>query len=133
MDRSHSTVNDDSPAISLEIQASRNGHHGPELLSFCLVPGWMPPREQEEADVDHSKHGTTYHELTHLTEKELRRRVDLLMAHDHEPLTASDYRNELNRRAADRQTTWLVRLTWVIAALTVVLTIATVVLLIRGG
>jgi hypothetical protein len=98
----------------------------------------MTSQGKEEADLDHSKHRTTYHELTHLTEKDLRQRVDLLMAHDHEPLTANDYRNELNRREAAHQNQRLEALTETLVVLTrrlhsltvgvVVLTIVLVVL-----
>jgi hypothetical protein len=103
-----------------------------------LMPGWMTPQGKEVADLDHSKHGTTYHELTHLDEKVLRQRVDLLMAHDHEPLTASDYRNELDRRETMHQNQRLESLTETLVVLTrrlhsltiwiVVLTIVLVVL-----
>jgi len=62
-------------------------------------------------------------QLRSLSDDELVRRHDVLMNPDIGIgfLGPDDYLAELNRRAADRQTTWLVRLTWVIAALTVVL------------
>jgi hypothetical protein len=78
--------------------------------------------EKHEA-TEQAMRGITLRELRELSEVEIVRRYDLLM----DPYTGSgwlgpdDYRAELDRRVTERQTTWLVRLTWIIAVLTVVL------------
>jgi hypothetical protein len=64
----------------------------------------------------------TYQQFIALTDDELRRRI---VAPDPEIgigfYSVEDYRDELNRRVAERQTRWLIWLTMVIAFLTLVL------------
>jgi hypothetical protein len=44
----------------------------------------------------------------------------------------ADFRNELTQRGIERQGRRLEKLTWALVALTIVITVATVVLLVRG-
>jgi hypothetical protein len=75
--------------------------------------------------------------LVHRVQERQREEIILALCRtsltDHAGASVTGNRDELNRRVAERQTTWLVWLTWVIAALTVVLTVSTLALLVRGG
>jgi len=75
------------------------------------------------AEVQETWQGMSLQQLRSLTDEKLVHRYDVLMDRENGIgiLGPDEYLAELNRRAADRQTTWLVRLTWVIAALTVAL------------
>jgi hypothetical protein len=89
----------------------------------------VDPRDRPECQRYIELISTPLATIRTLPKDELVRRYDELLALDH-PLCSvqrlyivgpDDYRDELNRRVAERQTTWLVRLTWVIVILTAVL------------
>jgi hypothetical protein len=86
-------------------------------------------------DVQRATYGVTLRDLRAFSDDEIVRRHDLHM----DPMAGEgalgpeDYRAEVDRRVAERQTTWLIRLTWVIAFLTVIIAVATIALYLRGG
>ena len=83
-------------------------------------------KEQEERDdFDRITRGTSLRELQKLPEAELVRRCDHLLASPrlHLMLGPDAYLDELTRRKTERQTTWVIRLTWIIAVLTLVLVV----------
>jgi hypothetical protein len=89
--------------------------------------GWVMSIEREEReereDFDRITRGTSLRELQKLPEAELVRRCDHLLASPrlHLMLGPDAYLDELTRRRTDRQTAWVIRLTWVIAVLTFIL------------
>jgi hypothetical protein len=88
--------------------------------------GWLVTEAEWKAEheaFEQASRGMTLRKLRALSDDELISYYDPLMAPRQNAFVSGpdDYLNELRRRETDRQTTWLVRLTWVIAALTVVL------------
>ena len=84
------------------------------------------------ADVRRITQETTYRELINLRDDELARRFDLLLSVGYHELTIDHYRDEIQRRAIAKQSQRLEWLTGALVALTIVITIATVALLVRG-
>ena len=72
----------------------------------------------------------SYSEFHALSKEELARGYSVLLQNDRGVLAldVEAYREEIDRRVAERQTAWLVRLTWALVVLTVVVAIATLVL-----
>ncbi len=78
---------------------------------------------EEREDFDRITRGTSLRELQELPESELVRRCDHLLASPrlHLMLGPDAYLDELTRRKTERQTTGVIRLTWIIAVLTLIL------------
>ena len=86
----------------------------------------------DEQEVPHAWRQMTLSQLRALPMRELERRCDVMLQADRGifALGAEDYLAERERRTSERQTTWPVRLTWALVTLTIVITIATVALLV---
>jgi len=91
-------------------------------------------RREEQDEFDRITRGTSLRQLRDLSEEELIRRYDFLLASPrlHLMLGPDEYLNELTRRETERQSKRLEWLTWALVALTIMITIATVALLVRG-
>ena len=78
--------------------------------------------------------GTSFSEFRTLPEAELERRFEALARSGEADFLfgPGDYLNELTRRETVRQNKRLERLTWALFLLTIVITVATAVLLVRG-
>jgi len=77
----------------------------------------------DEQEVPHAWRQMSLAQLRALPMRDLEQRCDVMVQADRGVLAlgAEDYLAELERRRSERQTTWLIRLTWVIAFLTAVL------------
>ena len=77
--------------------------------------------------------GTSFQEMRALSATELVRRIDLISSSQGFLRGPDDYLNELTRRETERQSKRIEWLTWALVALTIVITVATVALLVRGN
>jgi hypothetical protein len=91
----------------------------------------MSKEPEEHDEFERITRETTLQELRELPETDLVRRYDILLTTPRLGLRLGpdDYLNELTRRETERQSRRLEWLTWTLVALTIVITVATLVLL----